>query len=297
MITTIERDARQGQESRPLALGNAIERARQLLKNASDTPWQDALTLMSAIFGKNKAWTLAHPETTLNPSQKGAFEQATRQIEVGMPLPYVLGRWEFYGLEFDLTPAVLIPRPETELLVVEAIAFLKKASNPEQLNVVDVGTGSGCIAVSLAKTLPGLRVTAVDRSRAALEVARRNAVRHHLGDAVSFFEGNLLDAVCGPFDLVAANLPYIPSQKLDGLPVAANEPRLALDGGSNGLDLIAALISDAPRLLHKDGLLLLEIEETQGSALARLSQANLPQARLVIKTDLAGRDRLGMIHL
>jgi release factor glutamine methyltransferase len=297
MITTIERDARQGQDSRPPTLGNAIKRARQALKNASDTPWQDALILMAAIFGKRKAWTLAHPETALNPSQWDAFEQATQKLEAGMPLPYVLGHWEFFGLEFELTPAVLIPRPETELLVEEAIAFLKKAGDPERLHVADVGTGSGAIAVSLAKTLPGLKVLAVDRSRAALEVARRNAVRHHLGRVISFFEGSLLEAARGPFDLIAANLPYIPSQKLDGLPVAAHEPRLALDGGPGGLSWIAALISDTPRLMRPGGLLLLEIEETQGGALTQLAMDRLPQARLEIKIDLSGRDRLGLIYL
>jgi release factor glutamine methyltransferase len=247
-------------------------------------------------MSRPRSWLLAHPEAVLEIDQWARLVQSVRALEAGQPLPYVLGHWEFFGLDFELTPDVLIPRPETELLVEEAIRFLTAHSGLPQ-RIADVGTGSGVIAVSLAKAVPGLTVVAVDRSRAALDVARRNAIHHDVDNSITFYQGSLLEAVFTPFDVIAANLPYIPTTTLQSLPVAKHEPRMALDGGPDGLDAIRRLLADVPRLVHPGSLVLLEIEETLGKALKRLVKKALPNAKMEIKTDFSGRDRLAVINI
>ena len=158
------------------------------------------------------------------------------RLESGQPLPYVLGAWEFYGLTFELTPDVLIPRPETELLVEQALEWL--ADRPAPLLAADVGTGSGCIAISLAVHAPQLRLLASDLSWPALQVARSNLARHRVEGQISLLQCDLLPPLSLPFDLLVANLPYIPSPVLPGLKLSLSEPPLALDGGLDGLDFI-----------------------------------------------------------
>jgi release factor glutamine methyltransferase len=198
------------------------------------------------------------------PAVIDSFEQLVERRLRGEPLAYLTGEREFMGLSFNVSPAVLVPRPETELLVETALVLLREGG-PSPL-VVDVGTGSGAIAVSLAVHHPPVRVVAVDISGAALVVARANARRHGVADRVSFVQGNLLADIGGPADLIAANLPYIPSGELDGLPAEVRcEPRLALDGGPDGLDLYRRLVPQALRLLKPGGHLLAELgpgEET-----------------------------------
>ena len=179
---------------------------------------------------------------------------------------HLIGHWEFYGLDFGVTPAVLIPRPETELMVERAQAWLQQ--HPHLRRGADVGTGSGCIAISLAKQIKDLRVLAMDRSWEALQVARRNAVFHQVTERVAFVQGDLLTAVKGPFDLVCANLPYIPRSSLESLSVAHHEPRQALDGGSDGVSWIRQLIDDAPRWLSAPALMLLEMQYDQGDTVS-----------------------------
>ena len=293
MITASE-PALSGERSLP----SALLRVQRALEPVSITARLDAQVLLAHLLGQSRGWLLAHPEATLGDDAWPEFIQAVRKLEGGMPLPYVLGRWEFYGLELEVTPDVLIPRPETELLVETAIAWLKEQASQatsRPLWAADAGTGSGAIAISLARAIPGLKLVAVDRSRAALGVAQRNARRHQVEGQVHFYQGDLLQASGGPFDLVAANLPYIPTGRLAGLPVAAHEPRLALDGGPDGLETIARLLRDLRRLLHPGGLALLEIEASQGPAMIRLARRVLRGATVTMKPDLAGRDRLAVI--
>jgi release factor glutamine methyltransferase len=204
-------------------------------------------------------------------------------------LPYLLGHWEFYGLDFMVSPSALIPRPETELLVEQALAWLRQ--RPQRRLVADVGTGCGCIAVTLATHLPGLRVIASDLSFAALKLARANSRKLVVEQRISFIQCDLL-APFNKFDLIAANLPYIPSSELELLPVARREPRLALDGGPDGLETIRRLLQQALTRLAAGGLLLLEIEASQGSAALALAQAAFPYAQIQLLSDLAGQDRL-----
>lgn len=262
---------------------------------AGDTAGSDALLLLAWVLGQSKSWLLAHPEARLDPAQVEALEAYRLRLASGEPLPYLLGRWEFYGLDFTVTPAVLIPRPETELLVETASHWLR--SHPNRRRAADAGTGSGCIAVSLAANHPDLQLWASDLSRPALEVARQNARRHQVQSQVHFIQGSLLTALAGPFDLVCANLPYIPTADLAGLAVARSEPLLALDGGRDGFACIQMLLADARRWLAPGGLALLEIEARQGADACRLAQQWLPGARVNVHADLAGLDRMITIEM
>lgn len=256
-----------------------------------DTPGLDAQVLLAKVTGKPRAWVLAHPEAPLTGSRAAALEALAQRLSDGEPLPYLLGEWEFFGLSFEVTPDVLIPRPETELLVESAIARLKDLRG-DNLRVADVGTGSGCIAISLAVTVPGVRVTATDISAEALEVARRNAVRHGVEERVEFQCCNLLPDSPADFHLIVANLPYIPTRTLCKLPVYRREPTLALDGGTDGLSAIRSLIEQAPERLAPGGMLLMEIEASEGAAVLSLACDAFSEAEVHLHKDVAGHDRL-----
>jgi len=263
---------------------------RQQLDGISETAPLDAQVVMAHVLGRPRAWVLAHPEALLEAPLAARLNQAAARLAVGEPLPYVLGHWEFYGLEFEVDPAVLIPRPETELLVETALDWLR--SHPAARRTADVGTGSGCIAVALAANISGLIVYASDLSPGALQVARRNAARHGLAGSIRFFQGDLLGGMQTSLDLICANLPYISHETLASLPVAAHEPQLALDGGPDGLAAIRRLVAEAPRLLAPGGLCLLEIEASQGSTVFALAQSAFPGADICLSQDLNGQDRL-----
>jgi len=263
---------------------------RQQFANISETAALDAQVVMAHVIDRPRAWVVAHPEARLEPPLTTCLAQAVSRLAAGEPLPYVIGSWEFYGLDFEVSPAVLIPRPETELLVETALDWLHH--HPTARRTADVGTGSGCIAVALAATLPGLAVYACDLSISALQVARHNAFRHAVSGAIHFFQADLLTSLQTSFDLICANLPYIPHEIVTSLPVAAYEPRLALDGGPDGLALIRRLVNDTPRLLSRGGLCLLEIEANQGPAATALAQSVFPGSKIRLLQDLNGRDRL-----
>lgn len=264
------------------------------LAQVSETPNLDTQVLLSHVLSRSRAWVLAHPEASLSPEQEVLLEALAAQLERGIPLPYVIGHREFYGLDFVLTPATLIPRPETELLVEQALAWLQE--NPHKRWAVDVGTGSGCIAVTLAAKVPDLVILATDTSLEALKVARENARRHQVPNRVQVVQMDLLSATQAAFDLICANLPYIPTQTLRGLRVYGKEPELALDGGPTGLDLIHKLLHSSNQRLSMGGLMLLEIEATQAEAVQGLVEEAFPEGALSVLPDLAGRDRLAAIQ-
>jgi release factor glutamine methyltransferase len=213
----------------------------------------------------------------------------------GEPLAYLTGTRAFYGRDLIVTPAVLIPRPETEHLVEAALSW---AQGRTGLRIADIGTGSGAIAVTLAAHLPDAQVWAVDVSPEALAVARQNAMRYNLLDRIVFAPGDLLDPLreTGPLGLIAANLPYIPRAELDTLAVARHEPRLALDGGVDGLDLIRLLLAQAPAVLAVHGLLLLEIGAGQGMQVARMARDAFLDAQVQVIPDYAGHERVVRIE-
>lgn len=264
------------------------------IEGFSPSPYLDGLVLLSHISGLSKAQILADPPLELPPTGLEILEEQLSQLQAGIPLPYLVGRWEFYQLPFILTPEVLIPRPESEGLVERALAWL--AASPERCSCLEVGTGSGCIAISLAKNQPGLRVTATDISPQALAVARENASLHQVEARIDFREANLLQGLEGKYDLLVANLPYIPTGKLVGLQVSRAEPRLALDGGPDGLTLIRALLRDAPARLKPGGRITLELDEDCGQAALALAGQFFPTSEIKLEQDLHGLDRYLLIQ-
>ena len=262
----------------------------------SETAALEAQALLAHILERPRSWIAAHPEIEPEPVQLAALQDALHQLETGTPLPYVLEHWEFFGLDFRVTPAVLIPRPETELLVERALSWL--AAHPSRRRMVDVGTGSGCIAVTLAKRVPDLQALATDISSEALEVARQNAEKHDVAGRITFVQADLLDPQpTTTFDLLAANLPYIPTRTLHGLAVFDREPSIALDGGADGLSLVRRLIEAAPGQMSRPALALLEIEASQGESVRALAARALPGSDIQIHKDLAGHDRLLEIQI
>lgn len=241
----------------------------------------------------------------LTPEQETTLETAVRQLESGVPLPYILGHWEFFGLDFDVSPDVLIPRPETELLIETALAWAR--THPPLgpgFRFLDIGTGSGIIPVTLAVHLPSAQMLATDISPAALSVARHNAEKHGVQQRIRFVEADLLDkceswtfdySSTRTFDILTANLPYIPTATLQTLEIFGREPTLALDGGPDGLQLIRRLLAEITAKQVSARLILLEIENRQGEAIQALARQHFPAADIEIKKDLAGQDRLAVI--
>jgi len=267
-----------------------LSQIRSRLEGHSESAGLDAQVLLAHLVGKPRAWVLAHSDMVLNPEQSEVLEKSLARLIQGEPLPYVLGHWEFFGLDFWVTPATLIPRPETELLVEQAIEWLLR--HPEHRQALDVGTGTACIAVSLAVHIPDLHLLACDISPEALQVAQENIKRHGVQDRVTCLQADLLPAGGQRFDLITANLPYIPSAMLETLDVARREPSLALDGGPDGLALIRRLLHHTPDVLAPGGLVLLEIEATQGAAAQRLARTAFTRGEVSLIQDLAGRDRV-----
>ena len=267
----------------------------------SDTPALDASVLIAHVIHKPRSWVMAHHELTISTSQQKELDDSLMRLKSGEPFPYVLGHWEFFGLQFDITPDTLIPRPETELLVEKAIAWLQ--NHPTKRSVADVGTGSGAIAVSVAVNVPDAKILATDISYKALQIAKRNAKKFRVGERIRFAECDLLPAQSSiegrqaKIDLICANLPYIPSTKLHGLPIYNREPTLALDGGEDGLDPFRKLLTLSHHWLAPDGMMLFEIESTHGSKASSLARTAFSEARVSLHQDLAGNDRLLQVEM
>jgi release factor glutamine methyltransferase len=271
-------------------IADYLANARRLLETHSTTPSLDSQLLMMKALGATRAWVIAHPEATPTPSQQAAFEHDLEQVASGAALPYVLGYWEFFGRPFFLTPDVLIPRPETEVMVTAALRWLE--GRPVGQRVVDVGCGSGCIVISLALDMPDHTYEGVDVSGGALDVAKRNAERYGLAESLVLIQTDLLAERAGPFDLVCANLPYIPSGRLAELDVGSKEPALALDGGEDGLAEVERLIAQLDQRLAPGGRVLLELDPDQMERAGSLMQESLPGVAVDTVRDLSGRERV-----
>jgi len=233
----------------------------------------DAETLMMHVLGRNKAYLYAHPEVELACGELNRYQEALQRRAAGEPLQYITGHQEFWGLDLLVTPAVLVPRRETEHAVEAALELLREIKSPR---VIDVGTGSGCIALALASELPGASLNAVDISNDALEVARKNAKRLNLLDRVAFSQSDLLGSYLNgalAFDMVVSNPPYVGDSEADKLQVEVreHEPHQALFGGGvEGLDIYRRLIPQAARVLKPGGWLVMEIGYTQEQAIRDL---------------------------
>ncbi len=274
-----------------MQLDEALTWGRRQL-TASPTPELDARLLLAHVLGVETSYLLAHGEAQLTPAESELFQTLVERAGRREPIPYLIGRWPFRHGRFIVTPAVLIPRPETEELVEHVIRW---AQGRGPLRIVDVGTGSGCIAVSLALALPDCQVLAVDISPAALAIAGRNAQEHHA--PVAFHQGSLLEPLAEPVDLIVANLPYVSDDEWTQLDdgVKWYEPRLALAAGADGLMLIRDLLSQARSQVRRPGAIFLEIGWQQGAAVTALARQLLPDAQATCHRDLAGRERI--VHI
>ena len=238
-----------------------------------ETPRLDAEVLLARVLGRERAWVWAHPEYEPAANDEQRFRLLLARRAGRQPLAYLLGEWEFYGRPFFVTPDVLVPRPETELLVEAVVGW---AREHKAVKLADIGAGSGAIAVTLALELPEAQIIAVDLSPAALNMTRRNAERHGVLDRLALLAGDLLAPVRqsgnAPLDAIVANLPYIAEEEYPGLmpEVRDHEPSLALRAADSGLALIKRLITDAPPLLIPDGLLALEVGFGQADAVVKL---------------------------
>lgn len=265
----------------------------KLVEKGDENPDNISLVLIAHSLNKSKTWVLAHSEYKLKNNEINTLQGHLAQYLQGVPLPYILESWDFFNRSFKVTPDVLIPRPETELLVEKAIEF---GQSLESLSIIDVGTGSGIIAISLAANLAHADVFALDISRAALAVAKENAACHHQ-TRIKFIQSDLLTPFRGKFAIICANLPYIPSLKMETLQVTRWEPRLALDGGTSGLNLIEKLLEQAKTNLAPGGCVLLEIESSLGKASLDIASSIFPDANRQLIQDLAGFDRVLQILL
>lgn len=268
-----------------------ISQTLQALKTR--LPALEAQVLLGHVLNVNKTWLAAHPETLLTSAQQAQLVLCLQQYTQGIPLPYILGRWEFYGMDFFVAPDVLIPRPETELLVETALAWAQAHPRPSY-RCIDIGTGSGVIAITMAKSLPIARFDATDISPDALTIARQNARKHNLESQITFHRADLFPETqpARQYDLILANPPYIPTSTLQGLEVFGREPTLALDGGPDGLETIRRLLAASKRRAAAGGLVLVEIEATLGEAVGSLAASQFDGASIQILKDLAGHDRL-----
>lgn len=258
----------------------------------------DAELLLAHALGWPRARLLAERSYRLTSEQQAAFAALVAERARGVPVAYLVGHKEFYGLELRVTPATLVPRPETELLVELALQEARRLSprSPAPLTVADIGTGTGAVAIALAANLPDALVFAVDLSAAALEVARQNVARHGLTGRVRLLHGDLLAPLPAPVDLIVSNPPYTVLAEVEPN-VREHEPWLALDGGPDGAAVYRRLVASAPAYLRPEGALLLEIGAWQGAIVAELLREAMPAATVSLHADLAGHDRVAVARL
>ena len=269
-----------------------LQGARVLRKAGVPDARREAGSLLGHVLDKDRTFLISHAEDLLINGQLNEFRDYVERRAQGEPLQYITGSQDFFGLEFKVTPDVLIPRPETELLVELALKLFEPDSDPR---ICDVGTGSGCIAIALLHTRPHAHAIALDISEAAISIAKDNATQHSVNDRISFVVSDcfqsLVDAT--PFDLIVSNPPYVSPEALDGLQreVRDHEPRVALSPGSDGLLVIRRLLQEAADFLKSEGYLLIEIGFDQAAKVEGLIDANVWKL-LEIYPDLQGIPRI-----
>jgi release factor glutamine methyltransferase len=269
--------------------------ARLTIENVP-SPRINAELLLRFVLNCDRAYLYAHPERELTADDQSRYETVLNERARGLPAQYITGHQEFWGMDLIVTPAVLIPRPETEHLI-EAVMELSRGGGrerpPHTNRIVDVGTGSGCIALALAKELPDAEIQATDVSHAALEIARANAARHQLEGRIRFHETDLLGELKPPFDFVVSNPPYVGESEEDQvqLEVRKFEPRNAVFAGPTGTEVIARLIQQAQAALRPGGWLVMEISGTIAEQVRQLLSA---WDKVSIKPDLQSIPRVAL---
>lgn len=275
-----------------MTLKEALGHAQQTLAwHGIDDPRIEAELLLRHVLGLSRAQLYLRLEQELDHQDAATFDFLIKRRVQGEPAAYIVGHREFYGLDFLIVPKVLIPRPESELLVEKALEFI---NGERPCLIADVGTGCGAIAIAIAKRLPQARVYATDISAEALEIAQANCQKHAVANQVHLFNGDLLDPLPEPVDLIIANLPYVKDSDWARLAseIRVYEPKLALAGGADGLDRIGQLLAEAGAKLRPGGAILVEIGYAQGPAVLQLARGYFPEAVVGLTADLSGIDRV-----
>ena len=264
----------------------AIRHGTKILRS-TDEPQLEAEVLLAHYLNVSRSWLAAHPEAFLSERVLNSYNDALHRRNGGEPLPYLLGYWEFFGISFAVDKRALIPRPETEMIVEHSISI---AGNNLNTRIADVGTGCGTIAIALALNLPDALLFATDISQDALSLARTNSIHHAVHNRIEFIQTDLLIST-GKFDIICANLPYLTTQEACTLAVGRHEPRLALDGGPSGTNIIRQMIATASNHLTDGGSLLMEIGNSS-SKILEMAHFYFGSANCRLIPDYAGRLRM-----
>jgi len=278
-----------------MMLDRVLLKAREnLARRSIEDAGLEAELLLRQVLGMSRVELYQDFHRELSPRAEADFGRLIERRLSGEPVAYLTGHREFYGLDFYVDPAVLIPRPETELMIEMALDIARKRPVSK---VADIGTGSGAVAVALAVNLPQVKIYATDVSPAALRIARLNCRRHGVADRVCLLEGDLLEPLPEPVDLIAANLPYVTEREVQRQGLAAFEPELALNGGCDGLTEVRRLCRGLGERLRDGGTLLLEVGMGQSRAVAEFLGGLFPLAEIEITPDLRGIDRVVSLTL
>lgn len=272
-------------------IASALKKAAEKLVAAGIAdPSREASSLLAFVLQQNSAFLIAHSDDQLAANQKMIFDACVKRRTAREPLQHITGRQEFWGLEFEVNSDVLIPRPETEILVEAAIGILREAENP---SVCEVGVGSGCISVSILHSVKDVTAVATDTSAAALSIAAKNAARHAVDDRLELRLADLFGDIGDRFDLIVSNPPYIPYGQIAELQpeVRDFEPRSALVGGEDGLDCLRQIAAGSRQFLRVGGVLLMEIGFDQAAAVATLFDSDF-WINVEFLSDLQGIDRV-----
>ncbi len=278
-----------------MTLSKALRSTSHTLSMAGiDDASIEAELLLCHVLGISKTQLYTETERPLTSAEITNLQRLIQRRLLHEPTAYILRCREFYGIEFYIDERALIPRPETELLVEKAIEFIYSYSLLENFSIADIGTGSGALAISIALALPRAKIYATDISASALQVAEINCRRHQIDSQVELLQGNLLEPLPKPVDMIVANLPYVKDSELQALsPEIINfEPIIALVGGKNGLDKMQQMLEQIPGKLNHGGHFLLEVGQYQGEAVASLINNHFPQASIELMPDLSGIDRV-----
>jgi release factor glutamine methyltransferase len=277
-------------------VGSAISQgAQQLQEIGVAEPRREAGSLLAHLLGCDRTFVIAHADTVITVERQAAFQSLLKRRASGEPLQYITGHQEFFKLDFEVTPDVLIPRPETELIVETALELLQKAPAPY---FADVGTGSGCIAISLLHELPSARAVALDMSTAALAVARRNSRRHNVENRIELVESDLFSVLESDklFELILSNPPYVSRDEMKTIQRDVRaEPRTALEAGSDGLTVIRRLLREARPFLYPRGYFVFEIGFGQHDAVSLLIDRSVWKL-IEIRKDLRGIPRIFVLQ-
>ncbi len=277
-----------------MILKQALQNARELLRSQNiESPELTAEVILRHTLSLNRVQLIQSLENELNPEFETIFGNYLQRHLKGEPVAYIIGHKEFFGLDFNVDNRVLIPRPETELLVEKA---LELGQQRHITTVADIGTGCGTIAISLALRLGNVKIYATDVSALALELALQNSSKHHVLDRICFLQGNLLEPLPEPVDLIIANLPYVKIGDIAGCRALGFEPDLALNGGRDGLSVIRKFCSQVIDKIKPGGSILMEIGEGQSEKVAALLRKRFPRAVIKAHRDFAGIERVIQVN-